>query len=91
MAKAPRANKKKRKKQVPKTVVLAPTRPYDPKIYRINSTGVHALVEGKRILDDTRADISKYEDRRIPKVAGKTIKKPFRAYGGRSSINTVKG
>ena len=60
--------------------------------YRILRSGIRAKVAGRRILEDTTADLSKYEDTREPQVPGKTIRNPFKAYPWRpSSYDTVKG
>jgi len=70
---------------------LEPSNFYNSKIYRISDTGWPERVVGPKILLDMKADVSRYEDKRTPSIPGKTIKNPFRAYGGGSSLNTVKG
>jgi hypothetical protein len=45
-----------------------------------------------RILEDTTADLSQYEDDRKPQIPGKSIRNPFKAYPWRlTPFNTVKG
>lgn len=87
---------KRKKPKTPKRLpwAPAPVRTEDEKrsIYRIFRQGLRAKLVGKRVLEDTTADLSPYQDNRVPATAGKTIKNPFRAYPWKnSSYDTRKG
>lgn len=60
--------------------------------YRILNTGMRETLAGRRVLEDNTADLSQYEDNRVPTKAGKPLKNPFKAYPWKnSSYDTRKG
>ncbi|ANK71679.1 hypothetical protein FA04_02940 [Ensifer adhaerens] len=82
----------KRKKNKLKGPNSKLAKPFNPDSYRILNTGLRGKLKKARILEDTTADLSQYEDTRVPQVPGKTIHNPFKAYPWRPTpFNTVKG
>ncbi|WP_283195143.1 hypothetical protein [Rhizobium sp. AN80A] len=88
----PKAKKRTvKKKRVATEPVPPPSRPLE-EVYLTFRQGLRAKTQGKRILSDTTADISKYADDREPQMPGTTIRNSFRAYPWRPTpFNTVKG
>lgn len=87
--------RRKRSKKLPTQPMLpAVVRSPEEKrsAYRILSTGMRKMLAGRRILEDNTADLSQYEDTRVPTKAGKPLKNPFKAYPWRNnSYDTRKG
>jgi hypothetical protein len=83
-----------KQRKVHKRSKIEPREPgdYREERYRIFTTGLRAKLKGKRILDDTTVDLSKYADSREPVMPGKTIHNEFRKYPWKNSpYDTVKG
>jgi hypothetical protein len=80
MKKTKPARPVKKKKFKIKGPVSKYAKPFNPESYRILTSGLRGKLKDHRILEDTTADISQYEDIREPQVPGKTIRNPFKAY-----------
>lgn len=90
--KKPKRKKPKRLRPLPAGKAPVRTEEEKQSIYRIFTQGIRAKLVGRRVLEDNTADISQYEDTRVPTKAGKAIKNPFKAYPWKnSSYDTRKG